>query len=405
MVFECGILHSDYWELILKAVRLGIVGTGGMGTGHAQNILAGKVPRLRLAAVCDIVPQKMEAFPAEVKRFATSRELIASDAVDAVLVATPHYGHTTVGIEALQGGKHLLVEKPISVHKADAQRLIAAHTDKRLVFSAMFNQRTDGYYRKVRQMIQDGELGELVRVNWVVTNWFRPQYYYDSGGWRATWKGEGGGVLLNQCPHNLDLLQWLCGMPVRMRAFCNLGKRHRIEVEDEVTAYFEYANGATGLFVTATGEAPGANRLEICGDRGRLIVEHGRITFHRTEVSVQRFREESREMFAAPEVWTCEVPPARGGGGQHNEILRNFTDAILDGVPLIAPAEEGIRSVELANAMLLSSMTGETIELPMDAARYEAHLMELIRKSAFHKQEQEHAKPVDLSSSFNTNPQ
>ena len=375
-----------------------------MGTGHAKNILAGKVPRLRLTAVCDIVPQKMETFPSDVKRFATSRELIASKDVDAVLVATPHYGHTTVGIEALKGGKHLLVEKPISVHKADAQRLIAAHTDKRLVFSAMFNQRTDGYYRKVRQMIQDGELGELVRVNWVVTNWFRPQYYYDSGGWRATWKGEGGGVLMNQCPHNIDLLQWMCGMPVRMRAFCNLGKRHRIEVEDEVTAYFEYANGATGLFVTATGEAPGANRLEICGDRGRLIVEHGRITFHRTEVSVQRFREESREMFAAPEVWTCEVPPARGGGGQHNEILRNFTDAILDGVPLIAPAEEGIRSVELANAMLLSSMTGETIELPMDAARYEAHLMKLIEKSSFKKLVQENAKPVDLSSSFNTNP-
>ena len=389
----------------MKEVRLGIVGTGGMGTGHAQNILAGKVPRLRLTAVCDIVPQKMEAFPAEIKRFATSRELIDSDAVDAVLVATPHYGHTTVGIEALQGGKHLLVEKPISVHKADAQRLIAAHTDKRLVFSAMFNQRTDGYYRKVRQMIQNGELGELVRVNWVVTNWFRPQYYYDSGGWRATWKGEGGGVLLNQCPHNLDLLQWLCGMPVRMRAFCHLGKRHRIEVEDEVTAYFEYANGATGLFVTATGEAPGANRLEICGDRGRLLVEHGKITFHRTEVSVQRFKDESREMFAAPEVWTVEVPPARAGGGQHNEILRNFADAILDGVPLIAPAEEGIRSVELANAMLLSSMTGETIELPMDADRYEAHLLELIRQSSFRKQVQEGAKPVDLSSSFNTNPQ
>lgn len=375
-----------------------------MGTGHARNILAGKIPRLRLAAVCDIVPQKMESFPADVKRFNTSAELIASSDVDAVLVATPHYAHTTVGIEALQGGKHLLVEKPISVHKADAQRLIAAHTDKSLVFSAMFNQRTDCYYRKVRQLIKDGELGDLVRVNWVVTNWFRPQFYYDSGGWRATWKGEGGGVLLNQCPHNLDLLQWMCGMPVRMRAFCNLGKRHNIEVEDEVTAYFEYANGATGLFVTATGEAPGANRLEICGDRGRLVVENAKIIFQRTEMSVKRFTEESRDMFSAPELWTIEVPPARGGGGQHNEILTNFTDAILDGVPLIAPAEEGINSVELANAMLLSSMCGETIELPMDAARYEAHLMKLIESSSFEKQVQESAGTGDLSSSFNTNP-
>ncbi len=388
----------------MKEVRLGIVGTGGMGSAHARSIIAGKVPRMRVSAVCDLVPSKMEQFSSDILRFEKSADLIASDAVDAVLVATPHYGHTTVGIETLKGGKHLLVEKPISVHKADAQRLIAAHTDKKLVFAAMFNQRTDGYYRKVRAMIQAGELGELVRVNWVVTNWFRTQCYYESGGWRATWKGEGGGVLLNQCPHNLDLLQWLCGMPVKMRAFCNLGKRHNIEVEDEVTAYFEYANGATGVFITATGEAPGVNRLEICGDRGRLVVESGKITFYRTEVSVKQFKDETKAMFASPELWTIDVPPARGGGGQHNEILTNFADAILDGTPLVAPAAEGIHSVELATSMLLSSMTGETIDLPMDPARYEAHLMGLIARSSFEKKTESGAKPQDLASSFNTNP-
>jgi predicted dehydrogenase len=388
----------------VKEVRLGIVGTGGMGSAHARSIIAGKVPRMRVSAVCDLVPSKMEQFSSDILRFEKSADLIASDAVDAVLVATPHYGHTTVGIETLKGGKHLLVEKPISVHKADAQRLIAAHTDKKLVFAAMFNQRTDGYYRKVRAMIQAGELGELVRVNWVVTNWFRTQCYYESGGWRATWKGEGGGVLLNQCPHNLDLLQWLCGMPVKMRAFCNLGKRHNIEVEDEVTAYFEYANGATGVFITATGEAPGVNRLEICGDRGRLVVESGKITFYRTEVSVKQFKDETKAMFASPELWTIDVPPARGGGGQHNEILTNFADAILDGTPLVAPAAEGIHSVELATSMLLSSMTGETIDLPMDPARYEAHLMGLIARSSFEKKTESGAKPQDLASSFNTNP-
>jgi predicted dehydrogenase len=375
-----------------------------MGSAHARSIIAGKVPRMRVSAVCDLVPSKMEQFSSDILRFEKSADLIASDAVDAVLVATPHYGHTTVGIETLKGGKHLLVEKPISVHKADAQRLIAAHTDKKLVFAAMFNQRTDGYYRKVRAMIQAGELGELVRVNWVVTNWFRTQCYYESGGWRATWKGEGGGVLLNQCPHNLDLLQWLCGMPVKMRAFCNLGKRHNIEVEDEVTAYFEYANGATGVFITATGEAPGVNRLEICGDRGRLVVESGKITFYRTEVSVKQFKDETKAMFASPELWTIDVPPARGGGGQHNEILTNFADAILDGTPLVAPAAEGIHSVELATSMLLSSMTGETIDLPMDPARYEAHLMGLIARSSFEKKTESGAKPQDLASSFNTNP-
>ncbi len=376
-----------------------------MGSSHANSILAGKVPRLRLTAVCDTDPAKMAPFPADVRRFSKSADLIASGDVDAVIVATPHYGHTTVGIEALAGGRHLLVEKPISVHKADAERLIAAHADKRLVFAAMFNQRTDCYYRKVRALIQNGELGELVRVNWVVTNWFRTQHYYDSGGWRATWAGEGGGVLLNQCPHNLDLLQWLCGMPVRLRAFCNLGKRHAIEVEDEVTAYFEYANGATGVFITATGEAPGVNRLEICGDRGRLVVENAKITFYRTEISTRAFKDETKVMFGAPPFWTVDIPPEKTGGGQHLEILRNFADAILDGAPLVAPAAEGLHSVELANAMLLSSKTGATVNLPLDAAVYETHLKSWIASSRFNKNVAADAQPADdLATSFNTNP-
>ncbi len=388
----------------MKEARIGVIGTGGMGSAHAHKVLRGEIPRARLTAVCDINPAQMEQFPADVKRFTSSAELFASDCVDGVLIATPHYAHTTVGIEALQAGKHLLVEKPISVHKADAERLIAAHTDKELVFAAMFNQRTDPRYRKVRELIGNGELGELVRVNWVVTSWFRTQAYYDSGGWRATWEGEGGGVLLNQSPHNIDLLQWLCGMPVRVRAFCGIGKRHNIEVEDEVTAYLEYANGATGVFITATGEAPGVNRLEICGDRGRILIEDGRVVFYRTEVSVEKFKNESPAMFGRPEVWTVEIPPAPGGGGQHTEIFINFIDAILDKAPLIAPGVEGIHSVELANAMLYSSMTESTIELPLDSAAFAAHLQQLIKNSAFVKAASSGATPADLGSSFNTNP-
>ncbi len=358
---------------------------------------------MRLAAVCDIVPARMERFPAEVRRFSSSTEMLEAGVVDAVLVATPHYAHTTVGIEVLNHGIHLLVEKPISVHKADCERLIAAHTDKRLIFAAMFNQRTDPSYRKIRELIEKGELGDLVRVNWIVTNWFRSQNYYDSGDWRATWKGEGGGVLLNQCPHNLDLLQWICGMPVRMRAFCGLGKRHHIEVEDEVTAFFEYANGATGVFITSTGEAPGTNRLEICGDRGKLSFENKVIAFQRNEIPAAQFSREAKSGFARPAIWQIEVPPATGGGDHHNGILRNFTDAILDGAPLIAPAAEGLRSVELANAMLLSSLTEETIPLPLDAARFEKQLQRLIKDSRFVKQNVAASAPADLSSSFNTN--
>ncbi|MEI8243056.1 MAG: Gfo/Idh/MocA family oxidoreductase [bacterium] len=368
----------------MNEVRLGIIGVGSMGGNHACAVLDGKINRLRLAAVSDINPRALEKFADPVRKFTDNRALIQSGEVDAVLIATPHFDHTPSGIAALAAGLHVLVEKPISVHKADAERLIAAWKGAPQVFAAMFNQRTDPQYQRIRRMIQAGELGELQRVCWTVTSWFRPQAYYNSGGWRATWKGEGGGVLLNQCPHNLDLLQWLCGMPVRVRGFCGLGKRHQIEVEDEATAYLEYANGATGVFITGTGEAPGTNRLEICGDRGRLVLEDGGLRFTRNEIPAAEFLRTTREAFGTPPVWHVTFPDPKAGE-QHIGILRNFTEAILDGAPLLAPAAEGLHSVELANAMLYSSLTGQTVELPLDSAAYEACLQKLIRESRFSK--------------------
>jgi len=364
----------------MNKVRLGIVGVGGMGSGHAGEVLGRKVNRCELTAVCDINPAQLRKFDDPLKKFEDSRALIRSGAVDAVLIATPHYGHTTIGIDALGQGLHVLVEKPISVHKADCERLIAAHKNKRQVFAAMFNQRTDPHYQKVRQLVHGGDLGPITRVNWIITDWFRTEFYYASGTWRATWAGEGGGVLLNQCPHNLDLFQWICGMPCRVRGFCGLGKRHGIEVEDEVTAYFEYPNGATGVFVTTTGEAPGSNRLEIAGENGKIVVEGGRVLFTRNTVPMTKFSRAAKAAFAAPETWNVEIP-VRGSGGQHLEIKQNFVDAILDGVPLIAPAREGIHSVELANAMLFSSLTGKTVDLPLDGKAYEKMLKRLIRES------------------------
>lgn len=368
----------------MKEVRVGVIGVGGMGTSHARALENGNVKRARLVAICDTDPKQFEKFDDGPLRFEDSAELIRSGEVDAVLIATPHYSHTTIGIDALSNGLHTLVEKPLSVHKADCQRLIAAHTDPKLKFAAMFNQRTDPRYKKVRELIENGEMGELSRTNWIITNWFRSQAYYDSGGWRATWAGEGGGVLLNQSPHQLDLFQWICGMPVRVRAFCGLGKRHHIEVEDEVTAYVEYDNGATGVFITSTGEAPGTNRFEICGERGKIVLEGGKLSWTRNEVEQTEHLKTSPDGFRPPSIWEVEIP-TKGSGGQHIEVFQNFIDAILDDVPLIAPAAEGIRSVELGNAMLLSSLTGRTIELPMDAAEFEAELQGLIKNSTFTK--------------------
>jgi predicted dehydrogenase len=324
---------------------------------------------------------------------------MASGLIDAILIATPHYDHTTMGIKALQAGLHVMVEKPLSVHKADAQRLIAAYTNKQQVFAAMFNQRTDQYYLKIRQLVRDGELGEIRRVNWIITNWFRTEHYYASGSWRATWAGEGGGVLLNQCPHNLDLFQWMLGMPQRVRANCGWGKYHDIEVEDEVTAYMEFPNGATGVFITSTGEAPGTNRLEIAGERGRLVYEDDKIVFTRNETPMTEFSRTVPEAFGRPATSNVEMP-ALDHGGQHNEILKNFTDAILDGAPLVSPAVEGIHSVELANAMLMSAWTGETIELPLDARRYEQLLKEKIAGSTKKKKKKVAVGGDDFAKSF-----
>ena len=382
----------------MKHVRFGIIGMGNMGKFHADYLLNNKVPRGELTAVCSALPPSVPAGK-ELKVFPSSSELIRSGAVDAVIIATPHYAHTTIGREALEQGLHVLVEKPISVHKADCERLLAAHRQAGQVFSAVFQLRTEPKYKKLRGLIQSGELGTIARVSWIITDWYRTEAYYSSGGWRATWKGEGGGVLLNQCPHNLDLLIWLCGPPARVRGFCQLGRFHDIEVEDNVTAYLEWKTGATGVFITSTGEAPGTNRLEIVGDRGKVVLENNRISFTRNEVSMTEFSRTTRAGFAKPEVWNVEVPFA-GTTGQHFEITQNFVEAILDGAELIAPAAEGIHSVELANAILYSSLEGRTIELPLDASLYEQRLQSLVATSRYEKKVVRTAGE-DFSKSFN----
>jgi len=352
-----------------------------MGSIHARTFLDGKVRGAELTAVCDINERALK--PYSLKKFRRHEDLLRSGEVDAVIIATPHYAHTTIGIAALKAGLHVLTEKPISVHKADCEKLIAAHTNKKQVFSTMFQMRTNPYWIKIRELIRSGALGEIRRINWIITDWFRSDFYYRSGaGWRATWAGEGGGVLLNQCPHNLDLWQWLFGMPSAVWADCTFGKYHKIEVEDEVTAYMRYKNGATGVFITTTGEAPGTNRLEIAAENGRLVFENGTLEWLRNEVPMSEFCRTTPHMFATIPHWRCTYPAlGNDHGPQHLGILQNFVDAIRDGAPLIAPAHEGINSVELSNSMILSSQIGDWVQLPMKSTQYATLLKKLIAKS------------------------
>lgn len=366
---------------------------GNMGKHHAEYLLAGKVPRCQLTAVCSTSPHKLEDYKQRgVKIFGNGEELIHSSDVDAVLIATPHYQHTSLGIACLKAGKHVMIEKPISAHKADAERLIAERKKHpELVFAAMFQLRTENRYVEIKKVLADGQLGEVVRFSWIVTDWFRTEAYYASGGWRATWKGEGGGVLINQCLHQLDMLQWLLGMPSSVRSFVQLGRFHNIEVEDQVTAYLEFPNRATGVFIASTGEAPGTNRFEIAGTMGKLTLENDKLTFIRNAVSMFEQNKTAKLGFQKPETTTIDIPITTRPA-QHATLMENFVNAILDGARLISPGEEGIHSIELANVMLYSGLIDETIQLPMDSAAYERKLQQLIADSKIEK------KVVEISS-------
>lgn len=369
--------------MALNKLRFAIIGVGNMGSSHANYIP--KMEDATVSAICDIDPAKREKFAAQlnVPAFASAEALLAAKVADAVIVATPHYDHPPIGIRALETGHHLLVEKPIAVGVKAARELIAAAKKfPNQKFGIMFNQRSNPMYQKLRELIADGELGEITRVTWLITDWFRTHTYYASGGWRATWAGEGGGVLINQCPHNLDLLQWITGMmPNRITAVGFIGKTHPIEVEDEMSAILEYPNGAIGHFVTSTGEAPGTNRLEICGDRGKIIAEKGKLTFSRTRKSVKEIKDTSPDSFAPVERWEIDIPfKSSAGVGEHERVTRNFVSACLKGTPLLSPGEEGVKGLELSNAMIMSAMQRRGVELPINGDEYDQLLLDLAKK-------------------------
>lgn len=353
----------------MKKIKLGIIGAGNMGSGHIKTIMDGKVPEIELTAAADVLENRRqwcrENVPEGVNIYESGSELIRSGSCEAVLIAVPHYQHPVLAIEAFRQGLHVLCEKPAGVYTKMVREMNeeAAKTDK--VFAMMFNQRTNCVYRKMHEMVTGDELGAIRRVNWIITDWYRTQSYYDSGSWRATWDGEGGGVLLNQCPHNLDLLQWICGMPAKVQAFCQEGKWHNIEVEDDVTAYLEYPNGATGVFITSTGDAPGTNRFEITGEKGKLVCENEKLTFYKLSQSLSEHCASCKGGFDKPE---CEEITVETDGlnEQHAGVMKAFASRILHGTPLVAGGEEGINGLMLSNAMHLSSWLGHPVNLPID---------------------------------------
>ena len=351
-------------------VRLGIIGLGNMGSSHAKKIMDGQAgEEIVVTAVCDIKPEKLEwakeTLGEEVARFADAEEMMDSGLVDAICVAVPHYDHPTYAIMAMKKGLHVMIEKPAGVYTSHVLEMNAVADQCNVTFAIMMNQRTNCLYRKMREIIQSGELGAIRRTSWIITNWYRPQAYYDSGDWRATWSGEGGGVLLNQCPHNLDLWQWICGMPSNISAKMHFGKWHDIEVEDDVTTYVEYPNGATGTFITTTGDYPGTNRFEVTLEKGKIIAVNEKdgtsLTMWKTDMSEPEFSATNKIPFGHPNYVKSEVE-TDGENPQHMGVFRAFAANILHGTPLVADGREGINGLTISNAMHLSAWTDSVIE-------------------------------------------
>lgn len=390
-----------------QTVKIGVIGVGNMGSHHVKYMH--ELPNARLTAIADRDPDKLaqsvEAASGtdEVETFSEGTELIRKADVDAILIATPHYDHPPLTLAAFKRGLHVLTEKPVAVTAAAAAKVNNAYArlKNKPVWGAMFQQRTNPTWMKVKQLISDGEIGQIKRVSWLITSWFRSQAYYNSGGWRATWAGEGGGVLINQCPHNLDLIQWFVGMPNRVTANVGIGKFHKIEVEDDVTALLEYPNGATGVFVTSTGESPGTNRLEITGDRGKIITDGKSLELLKTHQPVSEYCRTTTEAFG-------NVPRDRmvvevGGKGEgHKQVTERFVQAIVqnDQSLLVAHASEGIHGLELGNAMLMSGLLGEPISIPTPRAKFEKMIKDMAAKSKFRKNAPKKKAKVNMGASF-----
>lgn len=357
----------------MDRLRIGVVGIGNMGSAHAVQIFEKKIQSAELTAVCDNSRERLEwaekRFGSSIAQYDDYEQFLDCGKMDAVIIATPHKLHPVIAQKAFEKGLHVLTEKPAGIDTVSVRKMNEAAKQSGVVFGIMYNQRTNLLYRKLRDAVKGGILGEIKRFIWIINNWYRTQAYYDSGDWRATWNGEGGGVLLNQCPHNLDIWQWIMGMPVRVRAFCNVGHYHHIQVEDDATIYAEYENGSSAVFVTSTGEYPGTNRMEISGTKGKAVVENGELKFFLLEKDEREICFSSTEGMPEEKVDSYFIKQERADGG-HLEILQNFADAVLKGKELLAPGIEGIYGLMISNAAYLSTWKEDWVMLPADEREF-----------------------------------
>jgi predicted dehydrogenase len=356
----------------MKTVRFGVIGVGGMGQAHCHSIK--KIPEATLTAVADADLATAEKvgkehglpfFPAE------PDSLVRSGLCDAVVVATPHPIRPPIVIAAMKAGVHVLSEKPLAETVSAADRIIKIAKQTGVAFGVMFQRRTEPAFVKAIEVVRGGALGKVYRTA-MISPEYRSQAYYNSAGWRATWKGEGGGVMMNQAPHIMDLFILLGGMPSAVYGRTET-RLHDIEVEDLAEALLTYPDGGTGYLYCSTNEPPPGQMIEVFGDKGKLIYRDGALRLIRFETPVTEFNRTNKEMWASPKSIeeTIQLPPGEGG---HAVVLRNFARHILTGEPLLSPGEEGLRSLELANAIWLSAALKKQVKLPISRKAYDTFL-------------------------------
>ena len=379
-------------------IKFGLIGFGNIGKLHANNLVGNKIEGAHLFAVSDSFGID-ESLTGDAKYYKNYRELLEDGEVDAVIIATPSNLHANLAKEVLQAGKNVLVEKPVSLEVQEARDLLAVSQETKKKVGVVLNQRTDPYYARIKELVVKGDIGELRRISWTMTNWFRPEIYFQSSSWRGTWKGEGGGALMNQCIHNIDIFSWIFGLPRSVKAESSFGKYHNIEVEDEVTAFFEFDSGMKATFLGSTGEYPGVNRLEVVGDKGTIIAEDRVLKITLLEESVDAFSKSTEDMFGTPESKTHLESFVDDKGSQHAGILQNFVESLTKDVDLIGSLTDASKSVELANAILMSSWKNSEVLMPLDGYAYNEELSER-KKNSVARQTVSVKKPVDMTKSF-----
>ena len=382
----------------MKKLKIAVIGVGNIGFAHAKCLFENKVEGATLSALCDISLARREVLStafAGIPVYDDYKKLLADKAAEAVIIAVPHYYHAPIAIDCFNAGLNVLTEKPAGVYTRQAEEMALAAKKSGKVFGIMFNQRTHPLFAKAREIVKNGELGEKKRLVWIITNWYRTQEYYNSGGWRGNWKGEGGGVLINQAPHNLDIWQWIFGMPSKITAFCSVGKYHNIEVEDDATLYAEYEDGSVATFITSTGEYPGTNPLEISGDLGKLVIENNVLHWWKLDRPERKYCFEATKDSQAPAVEYTVINNAEKETA-HRGIIQNFVNSVLYGEELLAPGTDGIFELTLSNAAYLSAWTGKTVKLPFDQKEFETLLFKKAEDSKEYDEKAEH-----LDSNYN----